>query len=116
MTPTAEELVSVIHELIEATEELQAALEAQNQLRREELVRLESGEALRDIVDSLPLGTYRSRSKAAQETMEARRKDLRRVLMKQCIDEGLTNKDIARIWGVSVQLISRYTAVERTRG
>jgi hypothetical protein len=116
MTPTGEELVSVIHELIEATEDLQAALEAQNQLRREELLRLEAGEPLRDIVDSLPLATYRTRSKAAQEQMEARRKDLRRVLMKQCIDEGLTNKDIARIWGVSVQLISRYTAVERTRG
>jgi hypothetical protein len=101
-------------ELIEATEELRAALQAQNELRRGELLRIEAGEALRDIVDSLPLAAYRSRSKEAQESMEARRKDLRRVLMKQCLDEGLTNKDIARIWGVSVQLISRYTAVERT--
>jgi predicted transcriptional regulator len=48
--------------------------------------------------------------------MEAQRKTLRLALMGRCIDEGLTNKDIARIWGVSVQLVSRYTAPEHMPG
>ena len=101
--------MTIIQGMIEATEGLQAALEAQNVNRREQLRRLGDGEELRDIVVSLPVAGTRTTAKAAQERMESQRKALRRALMCRCIDEGLTNRDIAQIWGVSVQLVSRYT-------
>jgi hypothetical protein len=114
--PTGEDLTSIIEAMIEVTEELQLALGVQNEIRREELRRLRTGEPPRDIVSTLPVGATRMRSKVAQEEMEAQRKTLRLALMGRCIDEGLTNKDIARIWGVSVQLVSRYTAPEHMPG
>lgn len=109
MTAAGRELVEVIRGMIEATQQLQMALEALNEMRREELSRLEADESLRDILTTIPIATTREQARKAQEQMEARRKDLRLVAMRQCIDEGLTNKDIAQIWGVSVQLVSRYT-------
>ena len=116
MTPPDVELMSIIQGMIEATEGLQAALEAQNENRREQLRRLGEGEELRDIVVSMPVAGTRTTAKAAQERMESQRKALRSAIMCRCIDEGLTNRDIAKIWGVSVQLVSRYTGTRHVPG
>ncbi len=116
MSPPDEELIAIIQGMIDATEGLRAALETQNENRREQLRRLREGEELRDIVVEMPIAGTRTSAKAAQERMESQRKALRSAIMRRCIEAGLTNKDIAQIWGVSVQLVSRYTGTKHVAG
>jgi DNA-directed RNA polymerase specialized sigma subunit len=104
------ELPDLFEEMIAASDEVCEAIASHNASRRVAIERLRRGDDLRSIVDDSPLAANLERTRAAMAELDTARGRIRSAVMRALLDEGMTKREIAQRWGVSPQLVSRYTA------
>jgi CRP-like cAMP-binding protein len=102
-----EELLQSLKELGEASQRVHEALNAG--AGTFSLVRslLHEGRPVRELVDMIDPVPLRAAVADSMVRLERARHDTQRILFQVLRSEGMTNADIARMWGISRQLVSR---------
>jgi len=111
-TETAErtDLTDLFAAMIAASDEVCAAITAHNASRREAIDRLRRGDTMRSILDDDPVAPRLDRTRRAMAQLDATRGRIRSAVMRTLLAEGMSKREIAEMWGVSPQLVSRYTS------
>ena len=109
MTNGKPNVKAAIREMSEVSGEMIEALVEQRLLAQKALDALDAGDDLRTVVESLSVGCARLRTQLAEANLDSTRARTRSVVMQACLEEGMTIKQIARLWDVSPQLVSRHT-------
>lgn len=110
----------------EAAAGLMELIEATGVLRRQLVVHeTECRQVLADVEDRVPIGSalsnvradnWRSTATEAIQRFEATRHRVRLVLVAMSLDDGASIAEVARTWGVSRQLASRWVQETRQPG
>ena len=112
MKKSDEPLVSALGEVLEAMRSLQRALRESEMRTVENMARLRAGEQLADIVRQTPVSTARIDINEAIDRLTTARQVSRAVGFRQLIEDGMTRKEIAAMWGFSQQVVSRIVHYE----
>jgi CRP-like cAMP-binding protein len=102
-----DELLLSLKELGEASQRVHEALNAG--AGTYSLVRnlVQEGRQIRELVDMIDPIPLRAAVADSMTRLERARHDTQRILFQVLRSEGMTNADIARMWGISRQLVSR---------
>jgi hypothetical protein len=104
-------VVVAINNLIDANLIARTQLEDNERLLRESIVRVESGVAIGEILHSLPTVEERAANREAVQTFYARRAELRDVIIKAALDEGMSVSDLAAEFGIPHDVIASQAAM-----
>jgi len=107
----ADHIEQVIEQVVryrEATEELIRALERQTHSSTEDIELLRSGITMADKMRHSRSSTLSRDLTDRLEEFEAVRRSIRLAVTRALVEEGLTNLEIAELFGVSRQLAGRF--------
>ena len=100
-------LASAMKEFHTAIDDLKDLLDAVQQGEGQLAERMAHGEKVLDVVELMDPAAYRRRMDTAEDRVRKARHNVRRTMFVLAETEGSSRAEIARIWQVSRQLISR---------
>jgi hypothetical protein len=104
-------IVTAINNLIDANLVARTQLEENERLLRESIVQIESGVTIGEILHSLPTVEERAANRGAVQTYYAKRVELRDVIIKAALDEGMTVSELAAEFGIPHDVIASHAAM-----
>jgi hypothetical protein len=105
---TEQEALATQKRLIEALAELRSVLRVTEASLKRALKSYETSTQLRDALESVHPSDSRDEVNHALEAVEKARHDARRAAFALGLEQGMTIGELARAWGFSRQLASRY--------
>ena len=102
-----EELLQSLKELGEASQRLHEALNAGAGSFSVVRTLVEEGRGIRNLAEMIDPVPLRAALAESMQRLERARHDTQRAMFQLLRSEGMTNADIARMWGISRQLVSR---------
>jgi len=114
--PRHDEVAGGLEELIEATRFLRRQLDVHEAACRRVLADVEDGVPIGSALSGVRADNWRSAVTAAIQRFEATRHRSRLALVAMSLDDGASISEIARTWGVSRQLASRWVQETRSAG
>jgi FixJ family two-component response regulator len=99
--------VVALREASSASEELRNLFERLSSVTREVVEQIESGASALQLAESMGLADRREALNTAAERMRRSRHELQRSMFLLALAEGASRAEIARVWRVSRQLVSR---------
>lgn len=106
--PLVRAAASGLEGLIESTVALRRELVTHEAVCRRVLSDVQDGHTMGSVLPAVQADTWRSALTDAMKGFEMTRHHARLVLVAMSVDEGCSIADIARTWGVSRQLASRW--------
>ena len=104
-------IVTAINNLIDANLVARTQLEDNERLLRQSIERVESGVSIGEILRSLPTVEERAANREAVQTFYAKRAELRDVIIKAALDEGMTVSELAAVFGIPHDVIASQAAM-----
>jgi hypothetical protein len=98
-----------MHEVKAASEDLKGLFDRLEAVTRDALGQIESGARSLDMAQSMGLADRREILNAAGARMQKARHEFQRAMFLLALAEGASRAEIARVWRVSRQLVSRMT-------
>ena len=95
-------------ELIQSTEILIEKLRSTRTSNRKTRSQLQNGSTIRETFSAIPTGELRQSLTEALAEVESARHKVRQLAFARGLAEGMSIGELARIWGISRQLASRY--------
>ncbi len=107
-----DEVVQAVQELIAAVAAARAEMRRAEQALRRVVGRIENGEAVESLIVLRPPAEKRKAFLESLEEVHRTRHTVRRKVFIHAQQRGVTVADLARAWGISRQLASRYLKEE----
>jgi hypothetical protein len=104
-----DELIASLHEVSAAIKALIHRFDDLDFVTHDAIDRLEGGATALSLAASMGLAERRQALNAAVERVRKGRHELLRTMFLMALDEGASRAEIARVWHVSRQLVSRMT-------
>lgn len=101
------DVVSSMHEISAASKELKDQFDRLEIVTRKAVGQMERGERVLDVAQSMGLADRRETLNAAATRVRRGRHALQRAMFLLAVTEGDSRAEIARVWRVSRQLVSR---------
>jgi hypothetical protein len=101
------DVVIALREASAASEDLRNLFERLSSVTREVVEQIESGASALQLAESMGLADRREALNTAADRMRRSRHDLQRSMFLLALAEGASRAEIARVWRVSRQLVSR---------
>ncbi len=108
MTESREAAIRRIEVLIDAVNDLHAALHANEEVYRKTLRLLKSGTEMGKALTEADIAQARSKLADALSAFEADRHRTRSLIIAAQVEEGMNIKQVAQVWGISRQLAGRF--------
>jgi len=102
------QIIGAIQELIDANRAARQVMIEGETILRQGIERLRAGERISETLGYESPGDQRQSTQDAQHRIDEARHNLRLLLIRRCLDEGMRAWEIARAWGMSRQRIDRY--------
>jgi DNA-directed RNA polymerase specialized sigma subunit len=108
-------LIDSYDELIRSTEILIEKLRSTLTSNRKTRSQLENGSTIRETFSAIPTGDLRQSLTEALAEVESTRHKVRQLAFARGLAEGMSIGELARMWGISRQLASRYLKEAKAR-
>ncbi|MGD0394296.1 MAG: hypothetical protein ABSC41_16855 [Acidimicrobiales bacterium] len=108
MTESRKAAIQRIEVLVDAAQDLHAALQANEEAYRKTLRLLKSGTEMGKALTAVDVAQARSQLEGSLRTFEADRHRARSLMIAAQVDEGMNIKQVAQVWGISRQLAGRF--------
>ena len=107
-----DELIASLHEVSAAIKALMQRFDDLEYVTHDTIERLEGGATALSLAASMGLAERRQILNVGVERVRKARHELLRTMFLLAVDEGASRAEIARVWHVSRQLVSRMTGEE----
>jgi hypothetical protein len=101
------DVVIALREASAASEDLKRMFDDLDVITREAVQKVEYGSTALELAESMGLADRRENLNAAADRMRKSRHDFQRAMFLLALAEGSSRAEIARVWRVSRQLVSR---------
>jgi len=108
------ELVAALHEVTVASEDLSALLGILSVVTRDAIAQVERGSSAIELAESGDLASRRETLNMAAYRMRRSRHEVQRAFFLLALAEGSSKAEVARVWRVSRQLVSRMVGEHAT--
>ena len=108
MDEATQRVIVSMRGLIEANRNARVVMTQAEQVLVAGIQQLESGVGIVDALKASSVASQRHDTQEALEVASAARHDLRLQIMAVCLEEGLTPREIAELWGISRQRADRF--------
>jgi hypothetical protein len=113
MADNDERMLRCTERLVDAMEHLRLALEKREVALRAARARYDSGNSLSGSLRAANIAEERDELNDALLQLEQRRRESRLAVFRSALDHGMSINELARMWGFSRQMASRYAKEAR---